>query len=222
MTVLVIAAHPDDEILGAGGTMARHARAGEKVHIVFLADGISSRGSQRSAIERRAAAASRAAEALGAQVPQLMGWGDNRLDGIELLDLVQPIEQLVNDIRPDTIYTHHYGDLNIDHAICHRVALTACRPFPGQSVRRIYAMETASSTEWSSLTAANVFSPTRFVDVSATYEAKQRALEAYREEMRPFPHPRSFEAIEALARWRGASVGCHLAEAFMVVRDIER
>ena len=219
--VLAIVAHPDDEALGAGGTLVRHAAAGEEVHIVFLTDGVGARGDDRAAKDRRAKAARCAARKLGAQEPVFLAFPDNRLDEIGLLDIVQAVETVMFKINPTTIYTHHAGDLNIDHAICHRAVLTSARPLPGSGLRRIYAMEIASSTEWASPVAANAFIPTRYVDISATMAAKREALQAYAEEMRPFPHSRSIEAVAALAAWRGASAGLTAAEAFMVVREIE-
>lgn len=219
--VLAIVAHPDDEILGAGGTLARHAAEGSEVHIAFLADGVGARGDDKLAADRRAKAARLAASLLGAREPEFLGFPDNRLDALDLLDITRALEQILKKVAPSKIYTHHAGDLNIDHALCHRAVLTACRPLPGSTVRRIYAMEVPSSTEWASPQLGDAFMPTRFVDISATQAIKRRALEAYSEEMRAFPHPRSFEAVNALAAWRGASAGLRCAEAFMVVREIE-
>jgi len=219
--ILVVVAHPDDEVLGAGGTLARHAAAGDQVYIAFLADGVGARGNDKAAAEHRATAARRAATILGAGKPHFLGFGDNRLDSVDLLDIIQAVERVVADSKPAIVYTHHAGDLNIDHGICHRAVLTACRPMPGSPVRAIYAMEVPSSTEWAAPSAGDAFLPSRFVDISAVQDIKRRALEAYAEEMRPFPHPRSFEAVEALAKWRGASAGLSAAEAFMVLRDIE-
>lgn len=221
-TVLAIVAHPDDEALGAGGTLARHARAGDGLHIAFLADGVGARGADKVAAERRAKAARAAAICLGAREPVFLGLPDNRLDSLDLLDLTQAIERVVAKIQPSIVYTHHAGDLNIDHVICQRAVLTACRPLPGSRLRAIYAMEVASSTEWAPPAQDNAFVPTRFVDISAELKTKRRALEAYAEEMRAFPHPRSYEAIEALAKWRGATAGLAAAEAFMVLREVDR
>jgi N-acetylglucosamine malate deacetylase 1 len=221
MTVLVIVAHPDDEVLGAGGTIARHVARGEEVHTLFLTDGVGARGGTEAAATHRCAAARQAAAILGAKPPRFTGFQDNRLDGVDLLDVVQAVENMVAAVRPETIYTHHAGDLNIDHAVCHRAVLTACRPLPGSVVRRIYAMEVVSSTEWALPGAADCFFPNRFVDVSTTLQTKQRALGAYAEEMRSFPHPRSHQAVEALAHWRGAMAGVVAAEAFATVREIE-
>ena len=219
-TVLAMVAHPDDEVLGAGGTLARHAAAGDAVHVAFLTDGVGARGNDTSAAKRRADAARKAAALLGAQEPRFLGFADNRLDRADLLDITQAIEAVIAAVRPTTVYTHHAGDLNIDHVICQRAVLTACRPLPGSTVRRIYAMEVPSSTEWSAPAVHNVFAPSRFVDISAVQQVKRAALQAYGEEMRPFPHPRSFEAIDALATWRGASAGLKAAEAFMVLREV--
>lgn len=218
---LVMVAHPDDEVLGAGGTIARLARSGSTVNIAFLADGVGARGGDQSAVKRRIEAARKAASLMGARAPQFLGFPDNRLDQLELLDITQAIEKVIVEVKPDTVYTHHAGDLNIDHAVCHRAVLTACRPLPGATVRRIYAMEVASSTEWAGPSAHSAFLPSRFVDIVAVQAIKRAALEAYAEEMRPFPHPRSLDAVDALAKWRGATAGLTSAEAFMVVREIE-
>lgn len=221
MNVLVVAAHPDDETLGCGGTIARHAAAGDTVSLLFLADGVGARGDHdAAAIAGRTRAAAAAAAALGAEPPRCLGLPDNRLDTVALLDIVKAIEALVEEVRPAVVYTHHGGDLNIDHRIAHRAVLTACRPLPESPVRAIHAFEVPSSSEWAS--PGDAFVPTRFVDIAATFATKMAALACYGDEMRAFPHPRSAQAVEALARWRGASAGLALAEAFAVVREIER
>lgn len=203
MTVLVIAAHPDDEALGCGGVLARHAGQGEDVHVLFLADGVASRkGAGEAEAGARAAAARNAAKVLGARPPRFAGMPDNQLDTVPLLDVVKAVEEALADISPDVVYTHHGGDLNVDHRIAHRAALTACRPQGASPVRALYAFEVPSSTEWNDT--PETFIPNRFVDIGATLDAKLKALACYAGEMRPFPHPRSREAAEALARWRGA------------------
>lgn len=221
-TILIVVAHADDEVLGAGGTIARLAAQGDQVNLVFLTDGVGARGVNNAASVRRVAAANQAAKILGALPPHTLSFPDNRLDGVDLLTIVQELERIVAHVQPDVIYTHHAGDLNIDHAVCHRAIMTACRPLPDSKLRAIYAMEIASSTEWIGNSLPSTFVPNRFVDISGTWENKRAALQAYAEEMREFPHPRSDLALEALARWRGASAGVMLAEAFSTVREVER
>lgn len=220
MKVLAMVAHPDDEALGAGGALARHVEQGDDVEIAFLTDGVAARGDDNAAASRRAAAAKAAARILGAAEPRFLTFPDNRLDSVPLLDVVQAVESIVHSVEPHTIYTHHSGDLNIDHVICNRAVMTACRPLPGAPVRRILAMEVPSSTEWAPGASVS-FVPTYYVDISATRAKKHRALQAYAEEMRSFPHPRSFEAVAAFEQWRGATVGLSCAEAFTVLRDIQ-
>ena len=224
--ILVVASHPDDEVLGCGGTMAAHADAGDVVDVLIVVEGATSRDIKRD-VETQAEAltalqqsACDAAEILGARKPHFLGLPDNRLDGMELLDVIKPIEALINELKPQVIYTQHGGDLNVDHRIVHQAVVTACRPAPGTSVRAIYGYETASSTEWASQNMGGVFCPARFVDISKTLDRKRKALECYASEIRPFPHARSLEGLEALVRWRGVSVGVQAAEAFTVVREI--
>jgi LmbE family N-acetylglucosaminyl deacetylase len=223
MTVLVVAAHPDDEALGCGGTIRRLTAAGQTVHLLFVCDGVRSRSSSGidAELHLRQTAARDAAAILGAQKPRFLAFPDNSLDSVPLLDVVQAIESVVGEIKPATVYTHHAGDLNIDHALVTRAVLSACRPLPGSFVRQIYSFEVPSSTEWSGPAPHAAFAANRFVDITATLDAKLQALDAYHAEMRPFPHPRSREAVTALARVRGATAGLAAAEAFMVLRQIE-
>ncbi len=224
MTVLVVAAHPDDEVLGCGGTIARLARR-ETVHLLILGEGLSARYPRRSAaplrgLKRLQAQAHAAARVLGAASLRMEGLPDNRFDTCPLLDIVKRVERVINRVRPDAVYTHHAGDLNIDHAITSRAVLTATRPVPGQPVAAVYAFEVPSSTEWAFGQTGAVFAPNTFVDVSATLETKVKALAQYREEARAFPHPRSPEVLRAAAlRW-GSVVGLRAAEAFQLVRAV--
>ncbi len=225
-TILVAAAHPDDEILGCGGTIARHAAAGDIVHILIMAEGATSRQSERDVgqardeLELLRVSAQNAAETLGAEPPRFAGLPDNRLDGIGLLGIVKPMEAYVEEVKPSTVYTHHGGDLNIDHQLVHQAVMTACRPLPGSCVRNIYTFETVSSTEWADGATQEYFRPIRFVDISETLDKKLAALRNYETEMRSYPHARSYENVANLARMRGASAGVEAAEAFGVVREI--
>jgi len=219
--ILVVAAHPDDEVLGCSGTIARHVSDGDKVYMVFMSDGVTSRTGQESKeIELRKQAAKDAGNILGiVDSPRFLGFPDNRMDTLALLDIVQTLEQVMNEIDPEVVYTHHLGDLNIDHKITHQAVMTACRPQPECSVREIYSFEVLSSTEWST---NNPFAPNYFVDISGTLELKISAIKAYGSELRTFPHARSIEAIRALANYRGVSVGIKAAEAFKVERLISK
>lgn len=219
-TVLVVAAHTDDEALGCGGTIARHVAAGDVVHAVFLADGVTSRvGTNKSEFERREAAAKVAQQLLGIRSIDYLGLADNRLDAAALLDIVQPLEAVIQSRRPDIVYTHHSGDLNVDHRVAHKAVLTACRPLPDSTVREIYAFEVMSSTEWAG-PGAVPFIPTLHIDISEFLSVKLAALAAYELEMRAPPHSRNFAHVEHLARHRGHSVGVDAAEAFCVVRVV--
>ena len=224
-TILLVAAHPDDEVLGCGGTLARHAANGDDVHVLFFADGTSSRlgvGATDQLICARSSEAIEAAKVMGINPPQFLGFPDQRLDSEDFLDLTRALESVVFKLSPMIVYTHHGSDLNLDHRLAYRAVLTACRPVPGSTVKEIYAFETLSSTEWSDRGIGPGFNPNRFVDISDQLERKLNALAVYRSELREFPHPRSLEGARALARVRGACVGVAAAEAFEVIRQIER
>jgi N-acetylglucosamine malate deacetylase 1 len=218
--VLVIAAHADDEALGCGGTMAKHAAQGDEVHVVFMADGVGSRGGElKVSLRARAEATKRAMTILNVKSWHALGFPDNRMDSLPLLDIVQPLETIISKIAPHTIYTHHHGDLNVDHRITHQATLTACRPVPGSPIREILTFEIMSSTEWSGLGLVP-FLANLYVDISEYQQIKMHALDAYGLEMRPAPHSRSMEHLNCLAQHHGYCVGVRAAEAFMVMRMI--
>jgi LmbE family N-acetylglucosaminyl deacetylase len=227
MNILVIAAHPDDEVLGCGGTIARLTGEGNRVHIAILGEGITSRRRQRDKTGRRAVAelsavSRQAAKLLGAEKPIMYGLPDNRFDTVPLLDIAKLIEDTIEGVKPEIVYTHHGGDLNIDHAIVHRATLTATRPIPGSPVRDVYAYEVPSSTEWAFASLSPVFRPNVFSDISGTLERKIAALRLYETEIREFPHPRSSAAIDAIARRWGSVSGVEAAEAFELIRSVPR
>lgn len=224
--VAVIAAHPDDEVLGCGGTISRMSQEGRSVHVLLLADGESARLQDQEDISgtrlvaARNKAAEQACEIMGCASLEQLGLPDNRLDSLTLLDVVQRIEAFISAHRPTLLFTHHSGDVNIDHRVVHNAVIAACRPQPGHIVHELLFFEVPSSTEWRPPGTAHLFQPNWFIDVSQTLDVKLRALQAYKKELRPFPHPRSPEAVEALARWRGATVGVPAAEAFMLGRKL--
>ena len=224
MSVLVVAAHPDDEVLGAGGTIARLAAEGERVTIAILGEGITSRYAERGQADRELLSslrsdAQRAADRLGAAELVTYDLPDNRFDTVPLIEVVKIVEELVARVRPRMVLTHRPSDLNVDHGVVHRAVLTATRPLGPDVAREIYTFEVPSSSEWA-FSQFGAFRPGLFVDISATLGAKIEAMELYASEARPFPHPRSPEALEALARRWGSAVGVAAAEAFEVVRRI--
>ncbi len=221
MRVLIVAAHPDDEVLGCGATAARLAREGHAVSISILGEGLTSRsGAERSDLADLHACARRAAEIIGAEDLCLHGLADNRFDTLPLLEVVKIVEEQIAQLRPEVVYTHHGGDLNVDHQITHRAVLTATRPSEGHPVREVYAFEIASSTEWAFQRFEPVFRPNVFVNIARELDAKIAAMAAYETESRPFPHPRSGEALEAAARRWGSVAGCAAAEAFELIRSV--
>lgn len=237
--VLVIAAHPDDEVLGCGGTLAKLADEGAEIHLAFLADGVAARKMDpalypseqpnsrlpiqaQTELTQRRQAAEAAARLLGAVSISFDDLPDNRLDTIPLLDIAQCVEALIVRHRPTTVFTHHAGDLNIDHRRVHQAVMTACRPQRGHPVRTLLCFKVPSSTEWQPPGSGKPFVPNWFVDIGATLDRKLAALDAYTAELRDWPHPRSRQGVEHLARWRGATVGCEAAEAFVLIRYLCR
>ncbi len=224
-SVLVVAAHPDDEVLGCGGTMARLANEGHEVRIAILAEGMTSRYQQREQANQKQLShlhsnAQQAADKVRAKELVLCKLPDNRLDTVPLLEVVKVVEDLIEKFSPVVIYTHHPGDLNVDHGVVHRAVLTATRPIPGQRVPEIYAFEVPSSTEWAFQSLEPSFRPSVFVDISATLETKVSALACYDTETRKFPHPRSPEAVRAIAMRWGSVAGFQAAEAFELIRSL--
>ncbi len=225
-SVLVVAAHPDDEVLGCGGTIVRHVDAGDQVRVLIVAEGATSRQLQRDRFQAGqelsalAQAAQKAGSILGAASVELLDLPDNRLDSLDRLDLIKQIEERIDRHQPQVVYVHHAGDVNVDHRRLHEAVVTASRPMPGQSVRRLLSFEVASSSEWQPPGSAPAFLPNWFVDISDQWQRKREALMAYSSEMRPWPHARSLEALEHLARWRGAQVGVEAAEAFCLLRQL--
>lgn len=220
--VLVVAAHADDEVLGCGGTIAKHAKNGDEVTLVLMADGVGSRdGSENLDYSKRKEAAEHSARILGIRKIIQLDLPDNAMDSLPLLHVVKKLEKATEQLSPKIIYTHHHGDLNIDHRFTFQAVMTVFRPFPGSPVHEIHSFEVMSSTEWNG-TASNRFIPDYFVDITEFLPIKIKALEAYQEEMRDSPHSRSLGHLVALAHHRGNSVGLEAAEGFKVSRVIKR
>ena len=223
---LVIAAHPDDEVLGCGGSLAKWSMQGAQTNVLILAEGITSRSEKRNPendaklLDQLSKSALISSNILGVDDIKILDFPDNRMDSVDLIEVIKKVEDYISKYRPDTIITHHQNDLNIDHQLINQAVLVACRPQNSCSVKKILTMEVPSSTEWQSPFNGNQFTPNWYEDISDTLPNKIEALRAYSSEMKEFPHPRSYKAVKSLARWRGAIAGYNAAEAFCLIRKI--
>lgn len=221
--VLVIVAHADDETLGLGGTIARHIENGDIVYALKMTDGESSRESTNDAgIKFREQASTNAGNILGLTWIDGGNFPDNAMDTVSLLKIVKVIEKAKSILNPTIVYTHSSADLNVDHRIVSQATLTAFRPQPNENWREIRTFEVASATDYGHKSITNIFVPNLYVDISKTWNKKLAALAEYEMEMRDLPHTRSIQGLENLAKYRGNQVGLYFAEAFEIIRKIER
>ncbi len=224
--ILIIAAHPDDEVLGCGGTIARHVSEGDQVYILILAEGITSRdpvrGNSKQSNELKAIKnqAQEVAKLLGAVSVKLNNFPDNRMDSVDLLEVIKVIEDEIQLVKPNIVYAHYAGDLNVDHRVTAQAVITALRPSRESSVSAIYAFEILSSTEWTFGVTGPGFRPNHFVDITPYFEKKISAMNLYISEMESHPHPRSVEGIKTLAMRRGSQAGLEIAEGFELIRSV--
>lgn len=222
--ILVVAAHPDDEVLGCGGTIAKLSKKNE-VYTLILGEGITSRNTsartQDTGLKSLKKDIISANKILGTKKVFIEELPDNKFDTVPLLDIIKIIEAQITDLKPEFVFTHHFGDLNIDHRIVYNAVLTACRPVDTCVVKKLVSFEVPSSTEWNSQNPINGFHPTIFENIDKTLDKKIAAMSAYKNEIRSNPHPRSPEKIRALAQVRGAAAGMEFAEAFMLVREFK-
>jgi LmbE family N-acetylglucosaminyl deacetylase len=219
--VLVVTAHPDDEVLGMGGTVAAHAvDRRDSVRILCVTDGSSAQYvGDAQKMQQKNEDARRAAHELGVEDFVHRNLPDMRLDTVPHIEVNAVIEEHIRDLRPEIVYAPH-PDVNLDHCALFDSVLVATRPFPDQPVRRVLTYATVSSTEWSAA-GRNWFVPNWFVDVTSTMERKLAAFRCYATEHRAYPHPRSERALRAHGEYFGASVGCEYAEPFVLVRGLE-
>lgn len=219
--IMIIVAHPDDEILGCGGTIAKLA-PNNYINAVILINAITSREIKPSKAEVEEATQNtlNAQKLIGIQECFFENFPDNRLDELTLLDIVKKVQKYIDDINPDIIFTHHHSDLNIDHRITFQAVLTCCRPQPNFKHPDIYCFEVPSSTEWQVLTGENIFKPNVYIDISNTMEQKLKALEQYKSEMKEYPHSRSLEGVKIMAQDWGRKIGREFVEAFELIRSV--
>jgi LmbE family N-acetylglucosaminyl deacetylase len=226
VNVLCVVAHPDDEVIGVGGTLARHAAQGDDVHICILADGVSSRYEEISEdveekIDKRRERSERACDILGASV-SFHEFPDNKFDSVPLLEIVKTVEEEIEKNNSELIYTHHYGDLNIDHEITCRAVMTAARPLPDSHIQKILAFETLSSSEWSMPEKSNSFEPSMFQSIKGFLDTKKKALSVYSNEMRGSDHPRNVKNITKNAELWGVKSGLKVAEPFEILLEVNK
>lgn len=223
MKVLIVVAHPDDEILGMGGTLLKHQNSGDEIFIHILTDGHSSRLNETTTtkknsepIKRRLESARYVAKQLGAIKIHIDSFKDQMLDNYPLIKIVKAIEFFSKEIDPDIVYTHFGGDVNMDHRITFLAVLTAFRPVNKNTPSKILCAEIPSSTEWGDIK----FNPNYFVDISDFLDSKTKLLSCYDYEMKEFPHPRSIEAIKNHSYNCGSVISAKAAEAFFLIREI--
>ena len=227
--VLVIAAHPDDEILGCGGVMARHVENGDLVCVLIVCEGITSRKEKKltecdkKEMEKLYISSRKAQKAIGYNKLEILHLPDNRLDSMNMLDVVKEIEKRVTENCIEIVYTHNGTDVNIDHQIIYEATITACRPLPESRIKKIICYEVASSSEWRPPNGGNKeqFTPNMYVDIERYWDKKFQALKCYSSEMRAWPHPRSLKGVKIMAENRGIQVGKKKAEAFSIVREVD-
>ena len=222
--ILIIAAHPDDEVLGCFGAVARMVKEGDEAYTLILGEGKTSRDERRSVENKKAELnilnqeIEKANSVINIKKTFIENFPDNRFDSVDLLDIVKAILKVKEEVKPDIIFTHYENDLNIDHQITYQAVVTATRPMEDESVKEIYSFEVLSSTEWNYPLS---FSPDLFFDISETIKLKKEAMKQYNSELCQFPHPRSIEGIELNAKYHGMRVGKAYVEAFKTVRVIK-
>lgn len=226
--ILLVVAHPDDELLGCGGTMNRLITEFNcKIRVIILGEGITSRSEWRDAekwadeLAIHRANIKNAQDCIGFESVGIYNFADNRFDSVDLLDIIKVIEKEKNDFNPEIIFTHHGGDTNIDHRRTFEAVVTAIRPMENEHTSHLFCFETPSSTEWQAFNYPNPFLPNFFVKLNEeNIKAKIKGMESYEFEKRNFPHPRSPQALEIQAKRWGVTIGTEFAEAFILVRSI--
>jgi len=216
MKILIIAPHPDDEVLGCGGTIVKHVNRGDEVYLCIVTKGYIPDWSEEF-LKNRPKEIEKANKILGIKKTYFLDYPTVKLDTIPQKELNEAISKVVNEVKPDILYIPHKGDLNKDHRLVFESSLVATRP-ANHKVKKILSYETLSESEWGQ--PIEVFIPNVYVDISETLGKKIEAMKAYGSELKQYPHPRSLEIIEALAKKRGSEVGVKFAEAFILIKEI--
>ena len=220
-SILCVIAHPDDEALGIGGTLIKHIKHGDDVNIIIFSIGEEFKLDKNIDTVRRLESAYEWSRNVGSNIYSIFDYPDQKLDTIPKLDLIQRLEELLDKLRPDIVYTHHDGDINHDHQIVSHTVLTALRPMNSMGLKsEIRTFEVVSSSDQSPNTNRYIFKPNYYVDIEDVWLKKIKFLEAYKNELGSFPHPRSIKSLEALAIKRGMEAGFSKAEAFCIVRKV--
>ncbi|OUU25499.1 MAG: hypothetical protein CBB97_09595 [Candidatus Endolissoclinum sp. TMED37] len=224
-TVLIIVSHPDDEVLGMGGTICYHKKLRHKIFAMYFSDGISSRDVRlddniKIAINKRKIASEKAAKILGFEWVYRGNFPDNLMDKEPILKYIKEIEKIKKKIKPSIVYTHSPSDLNIDHRIASSATFSAFRPQPDEKCKEISTFEIPSSTDYSHHKLFGSFNPNKFIDIKPFIQKKIEALKSYKNEIRSYPHTRSLKGIKELSQYRGKQVGLEYAEAFELLRNI--
>lgn len=218
--ILIIAAHPDDEILGCGGIIFK-LKQYNKFKIIFLTNGVSARSKDKNKILKRKKECKKLFKYLEIEKPTFLDFPDNKLDKLPLLKIVKKIEKIIKSYKPEIVFTHYENCLNIDHQITYRATITACRPLKNISVEKILSFEVLSSTEWGVFKKKS-FEPNYYFEITNEIKNKIKAMKFYKSELKNYPHSRSLKAIETLAKFRGISSGFKYAEGFVLVRALAK
>lgn len=221
MKILVIAPHPDDEVLGCGGTIKKYASKGDEVFLCIVTKAYTPDWSNEF-IKNREKEIECAKDALGIKGVVYLDLPTVKLDTIPQKDLNDLMSGCIKNIGPEIIFIPFYGDINKDHKLVSEAVLVAVRPKPGSSIKKVYCYEVLSETEWAkpAQKIENVFIPNFYEDISDFLEEKLKAMECYKSELKDYPHPRSLEGIKILAQKRGTECGAKAAEAFMLLREV--
>ena len=236
MKVLVIVAHPDDEVLGMGGTLRKLSVKNHDIKVVFLATGIAARRSDKfrnetkyeinktlikkmeEQIKKLRLDAKRALKILGIKNIEFFDFPDNEMDMVSNLEITKTIENIIKKFKPDVIYTHTKNDINVDHRAIFNATITATRPSTRVNVKKVICFEVPSSSEWNF---GDTFSPNIFVDIKRELSYKKKAIQVYKTELKEFPHPRSVNSLDIIAKRWGTVSGFEASEAFELIRELD-